>query len=88
LRHGKAFDESWAARRVLDRFLRYARVDTTADRHSVSFPSSPGQLELGRMLAAELRELGLADSRPDAEGFLFVRLPSNLPAASRPRKSP
>jgi tripeptide aminopeptidase len=76
---GQAFDESWARERVLERFLRYARLDTTSDRHSASFPSSPGQLELGRLLAAELRGLGLADARPDEEGFLFVRLPANLP---------
>jgi tripeptide aminopeptidase len=77
---GRAFDESWVRERVLERFLRYARLDTTSDRHSASFPSSPGQLELGRMLAAELRELGLADARPDEEGFLFVRLPARLPS--------
>ena len=76
---GQTFDESWARERVLERFLRYVRLDTTSDRHSASFPSSPGQLELGRQLAAELRGLGLADARPDEEGFLFVRLPANLP---------
>jgi tripeptide aminopeptidase len=76
----RGFDQSWARDRLLERFLRYARVDTTSDRHSASFPSSPGQLELGRMLAAELRELGLAGARPDEEGFLFARLPANLPA--------
>lgn len=80
------FDEAWVRESVLERFLRYARVDTSADRHSPSFPSSAGQLELGRMLAAELRELAgrgapeLADAQPDGEGFLFVRLPASSPA--------
>ncbi len=76
----RGFDRDWAEARVLERFVRYARMDTTSDRHSASFPSSPGQLELGRLLAAELRELGLSDARPDEEGFLFVRLPARLPA--------
>ncbi len=75
----QGFERQWAEARVLERFLRYVQVDTTSDRHSTSFPSSAGQLELGRLLAAELRELGLSDARPDAEGFLFVRLPARLP---------
>jgi len=81
---GQAFNESWVRERVLERFLRYVRVDTTSSRHPTAFPSSPGQLELGRMLAAELRELGLSDARPNEEGFLFVRLPANLPAGRGP----
>ncbi len=76
----QGFDRDWAEARVLERFVRYARMDTTSDRHSASFPSSPGQLELGRLLAAELRELGFSDARPDEDGFLFVRLPARLPA--------
>ena len=81
---GQAFNESWVRERVLERFLRYVRVDTTSSRHPTAFPSSPGQLELGRMLAAELRELSLSDARPNEEGFLFVRLPANLPAGRGP----
>jgi tripeptide aminopeptidase len=76
----RGFDRDWAEARVLERFLRYARMDTTSDRHSASFPSSSGQLQLGRQLADELQGLGLSDARPDEEGFLFVRLPARLPA--------
>ena len=79
----RGFDQGWARDRLLERFIRYARLDTTSDRHSATFPSSAGQLELGRMLAAELHELGLAGVRPDEEGFLFVRLPANLPAGRK-----
>jgi len=87
------FDQAWIRERVLERFLRYVRVDTSSDRHSLSFPSTPGQLELGRLVAAELRELGalgapqLESARPDGEGFLFVRLPANLPSG-RPAGNP
>ena len=34
--------------RLLDRFLRYVQVDTTARDDAAGYPSSPGQLELGR----------------------------------------
>jgi tripeptide aminopeptidase len=74
-----AFEQAWIRERVLQRFLRYVRVDTASSRHASSFPSSPGQLELARMLAEELGQLGLKEAQPDAEGFLFVRLPANLP---------
>ena len=74
-----AFEQAWIRERVLERFLRYVRIDTASSRHSSSFPSTPGQLELVRLLAAELGELGIAGARPDEEGFLFVLLPANLP---------
>ena len=76
---GKAFDQGFVRERLLERFLRYVRVDTASVRHPAGFPSSAGQLELGRMLAAELRGLGVAEAQPDEQGFLFARLPSNLP---------
>jgi tripeptide aminopeptidase len=47
--------------RLLDRFCRYVRVHTQADETAKTYPSSPGQLELGRLLADELRAMGLRD---------------------------
>jgi tripeptide aminopeptidase len=41
---------------LLDRFCRYARVNTQADEKSSSVPTTPGPLELGRVLRDELRE--------------------------------
>ena len=38
--------------RLLQRFLRYVKIDTTARENAGVYPSSPGQLELGRMLVA------------------------------------
>ena len=37
--------------RLLERFLRYVAVNTMADDTAKTYPSSPGQLELGHMLA-------------------------------------
>ncbi|MCE9545547.1 MAG: peptidase T [Planctomycetia bacterium] len=68
--------------RLLERFLRYVRVDTTAVEGSGTYPSSPGQLELGRMLLVELQQLGLADAEQDAHGIIMATLPSNV--AGRP----
>src|SRR5262245_32628306 len=47
--------------RLLERFLRYVQVDTTAGEPGGAYPSSPGQFELGRMLRDELVAMGLTD---------------------------
>jgi tripeptide aminopeptidase len=60
---------------VLERFLRYVRVDTQSARGVDGCPSTPGQLELARMLAAELHEIGLDDIELDEHGYLFATLP-------------
>ncbi|HZL91612.1 MAG TPA: peptidase T, partial [Pirellulaceae bacterium] len=57
--------------RLLQRFLRYVQVDTTAATESTTYPSSPGQLELGRLLAGELRAMGLSDVEHDAHGLVW-----------------
>ena len=44
---------------LLDRFCRYVRMDTQADEKSATYPSSPGQLDLGR-----LADRGIARPRP------------------------
>jgi tripeptide aminopeptidase len=61
---------------VLDRFLRYARVDTQSVRDRTGSPSTPGQLDLLRMLVAELREIGLEDAAIDDHGYVYATLPA------------
>lgn len=63
---------------LLERFLRYVRVGTTADEKSTTYPSTPGQLELGRLLAHELRELGLADAVQDEHGLVMATIPATV----------
>jgi len=66
---------------VLARFERYVHVDTQARRGRERSPSSPGQLELGRMVAQELRAAGLADAEVDPNGYVFATLPATVPDA-------
>ena len=61
---------------ALERFQRYARVDTQARRERTGSPSTPGQLELGRLLVAELGEIGIADAALDDNGFVTATLPA------------
>ena len=59
---------------VLDRFLRYVQVDTQSDDDSETYPSTEKQLDLGRMLADELREIGLEDVELTEHGYVFATL--------------
>jgi tripeptide aminopeptidase len=59
---------------VLERFLRYVRIDTQSDFLSTTYPSTAKQRELGELLARELQELGLADAAIDEHGYVFATL--------------
>jgi tripeptide aminopeptidase len=61
---------------LLDRFCRYVRFDTQADEKATTYPSSPGQLELGRLLAEELRAMGLRDAVQDEHGIVLATIPA------------
>src|SRR5262245_28575756 len=58
--------------RLLGRFLRYVQIDTTAIEGAGSYPSSPGQLVLGKLLADELREMGIKDVEHDSHGLVWA----------------
>jgi tripeptide aminopeptidase len=62
---------------VLDRFLRYVRIDTQSDHDSDSYPSTAKQLDLGALLERELREAGLEDVRLTEHGYVFATLPGS-----------
>jgi tripeptide aminopeptidase len=66
---------------VLDRFLRYVAIDTRASDDSKSCPSTPGQLVLMRILAAELEAIGLDDVSLDDNGYLMATIPATTSAA-------
>ena len=60
---------------VLERFLRYVRIDTQGAYRVAERPSTQKQLDLSRLLVDELRELGLDDARLDAGSTVFASLP-------------
>jgi tripeptide aminopeptidase len=59
---------------LLERFTRYVAVDTQSRRERERSPSTPGQLELGRLLVGELLQIGLADAALDANGYVTATL--------------
>jgi len=66
--------------RLLDRFLEYVKIGSQADFRALTYPSSPGQLEVGKLLLKELHEMGLDESFQDEHGLVHALIPGN-PAA-------
>lgn len=66
---------------LLERFLRYVRIDTQSDETSDAVPSTAKQLDLSRLLADECRALGLQDVTLSDAGVVTATLPSNQPHA-------
>jgi len=64
--------------RLLDRFIQYVKIHTTAIDGAGCYPSSSGQWELGKLLVAELREIGAADVEQDEHGLVWATLPANV----------
>ena len=62
---------------VENRFIKYAKIDTTADPNSKSFPSSEIQKDLGKVLVEELAELGIKDAEMDEWGYVFGTIANN-----------
>lgn len=63
---------------VLDRFLRYVKVDTKSDENSDSYPSTSKQLDLSRMLAEECEKIGLADVLLTEFGIVTATVPATV----------
>jgi tripeptide aminopeptidase len=62
---------------VTERFLRYVVIDTQSDPESPTCPSTEKQKDLGRLLAAELKAMGLADAHLDENGYVYATIPAN-----------
>lgn len=63
-------------KKLVERFLKYIRFDTSSDAGSQQIPSTLGQLELGRCLREELERMG-AEARMIKSGVVYGHLASN-----------
>jgi tripeptide aminopeptidase len=66
------------------RLIRYAKIETTSDRHIAEIPSTAAQWVLARLIQEELRALGLSDVELDEHCFLIARLPASPGLESLP----
>lgn len=63
--------------KLIERFIRYAKVNTQSDERSSTVPSSRGQLELAAMVAEELIIAGMEDAEVDGNGYVMASLKEN-----------
>ena len=64
---------------LVERFLRYVKIDTQSKEDVDTIPSTQKQFNLAKVLVQELRELGLNDAHVDDHCYVYATLPSNLP---------
>ncbi|HEX8888621.1 MAG TPA: peptidase T [Pyrinomonadaceae bacterium] len=71
------------AESALDRFLRYAKIDTQSKEDQDKVPSTSKQLNLANLLAKELKDLGVENVRISEFGIVYGMVPGNLPDNSK-----
>ena len=62
---------------LIDRFLRYVKMDTQSDDATNLVPSTPSQMEFAKKLAEELRQIGLQEVSLDKNAYVMATLPAN-----------
>ena len=63
--------------KIIERFTTYAKIDTQSDERNESIPSTPGQMELAKLLVNELKEIGMEEVTVDEHGYVMATLPAN-----------
>ena len=62
---------------VAERFLRYVQIDTQADAASITSPSTEKQKNLSKLLAEELKAMGISEVEMTEHGYVYATIPSN-----------
>jgi tripeptide aminopeptidase len=62
---------------LIERLVRYAKIDTQANEDSETCPTTKGQLTLANMLVEELKQIGMEEVTIDENGYVMATLPSN-----------
>lgn len=60
-----------------ERFMRYVQIDTQSDPLSNAHPTSEKQKDLSKLLAEELKQIGVSDAEMDEFGYVYGTIPSN-----------
>lgn len=62
---------------IVDRFIKYARIDTQSDENNSQTPSTQKQFNLAKEVEKEMIEMGLTDVSLDNNCYLMATLPAN-----------
>lgn len=64
--------------KLLERFLRYVKIDTESVPGIEQIPSTKKQFDLANLLVDELKEIGMEDVTIDDNCYVMATLPSNI----------
>lgn len=59
---------------MLDKFLKYVKYDTQSDDKNESCPSTPGQIELAKVIVEDLKNLGIDNAHVDENGYIYASI--------------
>ncbi len=62
---------------ILERFLKYVAIHSTSDDSTGVVPSTPQQMEFAKIMAEELKAIGMQEVELDSKGYLMATLPAN-----------
>ena len=65
-------------KKIIDRFIRYVKVDSQSDPESTTTPSTQKQWDIIHLLVEELKQIGLSEVSVDEYGYIMATLPSNV----------
>lgn len=63
---------------IVERFIKYVKIETTSDGSSNTVPSTKKQLDLAKVVAEDMRKIGLVDVIEDEKGYVYGKLESNV----------
>lgn len=63
---------------IVDRFIKYVKIDTQSDENNSQTPSTQKQFDLAKEVEREMIEMGLEDVSLDDNCYLMATLPSNI----------
>jgi len=72
------FEKNIKMQKIIDRFVKYIKIDTQSDPNNPDFPSTKKQWDLAHILVDELKEIGMEDVGLDENCYIMATLPSNV----------
>ena len=63
---------------LIERFIKYVKIDTESDPNNPAFPSTEKQWDLAKILVDDLLKIGLQEVELDDNCYIMATLPSNL----------
>ena len=63
---------------LLTSLTKYVQIESGSEFNKDTCPSTPGQLELAKVLQEDLKNIGIKEVSIDKNGYLFATIPANI----------